>query len=347
MFELLTLVLLWLLVGIIIWYVLQKLIPKEYYTWLGAFVMVLFIILAFLTPTSRIVSTVWSVLSLPFKPLGLSLLLLASAAAKMDKGGLKKPGGTLVIAALLILLISSTPFVAYALAQKTEQSAIQFDQQRRELCDLQCPTTLTPPEEQTAAAIAVLGWGTTQANLPYRRQIQLTDTGDRIIYAAQLYQDQLRLGNRPLVIVSAGPRGDLQGKPEEIVEARDIETLLINMGVARDDIVVEPTGVDVRTSAVAVGRILMERRLGDRVILVTSATNTRRAALTFARAGIRVIPRPTNFYTFESGGNLRRRLRLADFVPSADTLVITTRVIEEYLLSVYYFLRGWLAPLGI
>lgn len=347
MFELLTLVLLWLLVGILIWYVLQKLIPKEYYTWLGAFVMVLFIILAFLTPTSRIVSTVWSVLSLPFKPLGLSLILLASAATKMDKGGLKKPGGTLVIAALLILVISSTPFVAYALAQKTEQAAIQFDQQRRELCGLQCPTPLTPPEEQTAAAIVVLGWGTTQANLPYRRQIQLTDTGDRIIYAAQLYQEQLRLGNQPLVIVSAGPRGDLQGKPEEVVEARDIEALLINMGVDRNNIVVEPTGVDVRTSAVAIEQILMERKLGDRVILVSSALNTRRAALAFAREGIRVIPRPANFYTFESGGSLRRRLRIADFVPSASTLVVTTRVIEEYLLSVYYFLRGWLAPLGI
>lgn len=347
MFELLTLVLLWLLLGIIAWYVLQKIIPQQYYTWLGAFVLVLFIILAFLSPTSRTVSTIWSVLSLPFKPLGLSLLLLASAAAKMDKGGLKKPGGTLVLAALLILVISSTPFIAYFLAQKSEQAAIAFEQRQRAACEVQCPAGVTPPQEQTAPAIVVLGWGTTQANVPYRQQIQLTDTGDRIIYAAQLYQEQVQLGNRPLMIISAGPRPDLQGNQNQAIEGNDIRALLINLGVPSEDIVVDSSGLDIRTSVLGVQRILRERNLGDRIILVSSAINTRRAALAFSREQIQVIPRPTNFYTFESGGKLTRRLRLADFVPNASTLVVTTRVIEEYLLSVYYFLRGWLAPLGI
>lgn len=343
MFELLTLVLLWLLIGVIAWYILLRFIPKIYFTWLGAFVLVLFIVLAFLTPTSRTVSAVWSILSLPFTPLGLSILLLASALRE----GTKKVLGNQVAAALMILLISSTPLIAYWLAQQTESSAIEFEARRREVCVDQCPAGVTPVASQTADAIVVLGWGTTQPDLPYRTQIQLTDTGDRILYAAQLYQEQVNLGNRPAVIVSAGPRPGLLGTDAEVVEANDIRDLLVDLGVPTSDIIVEPRGIDVRSSAVAVEQILRERGLGDRVILVTSAINTNRAALAFSRQGISAIPRPTNFYTFQAGASPRRQIRLADFVPSADALSVTTRVIQEYLLSVYYFLRGWLAPLGL
>jgi len=83
-----------------------------------------------------------------------------------------------------------------------------------------------------------------------------------------------------------------------------------------------------------------------KVLLVTSAIQMRRASLAFADVGIQVVPRATDFYTFQptAGGKSRLRIDVADFLPSAEALVTTTRVFDEYFGSFYYFLRGWLAP---
>ena len=39
-----------------------------------------------------------------------------------------------------------------------------------------------------------------------------------------------------------------------------------------------------------------------------------------------------------------RHITGADFAPSAEALLLTTRVLDEYFQTFYYFLRGWLAP---
>lgn len=343
MFLLLTQVLLWLLVGGIIWYILTRFIPKAYFTWLGGLIIFIFIVLAFFQPTNRTVADVWSILSIPLKPLGLAVLLLLGALGNIKKGGITAAGRNQVWAALMILLLSSVPAVSYWLTQQSEQAVIRAGELRREICVDQCPVAPVPT---TPRAIVVLGQGTTQASLPYRPQIQLTDTGNRILYAAEVYRTQVDRGNAPVIIVSAGPRLDLQGNSRDIVEANDIVTVLTSLGVPRQDIIVEQTGVDVQTSAQAIRNILRDQGLGDRIILVTSALEARRATLTFENLGIRVAPRPTNFFTIQEGATPARRIRVADFIPSADALLRTTRVVEEYLTSIYYFLRGWLTPSG-
>jgi uncharacterized SAM-binding protein YcdF (DUF218 family) len=130
-------------------------------------------------------------------------------------------------------------------------------------------------------------------------------------------------------------------------EAKDIETLLANnMGVPRSSIVIDDNGRNIRTSAEEVRKILDSRGLGRKVILVTSAMQMRRASLTFAHMGMQVIPKATDFYTFQSTarGTSRLRLDAGDFLPSAEALLTTTRVFEEYYGSFYYYLRGWQAP---
>ncbi|PLZ95840.1 hypothetical protein CEN50_21075 [Fischerella thermalis CCMEE 5268] len=48
-----------------------------------------------------------------------------------------------------------------------------------------------------------------------------------------------------------------------------------------------------------------------------------------------------NSYLLQTPTEVRRRgLQLEDFVPSADTLALTTRVWESYLNQIYFFLRG-------
>jgi len=246
------------------------------------------------------------------------------ASALITNGGIRNPAPRMILAALLVLILSSMPVVAYWFAEQAERDAAA----RTVCCD------------ETAAAIVLLGKGTTQPHIPNRVAIQLTEAGNRLPYAAVLYSKKVA----PMVIVTAGPRRELEGY---VGEAKDIETLLANnMGVPRSSIVLDNNGSNIRTSAEEVRKILDSRGAGRKVILVTSAMQMRRASLTFAHMGMQVIPRPTDFYTFQStaGGTSRLRLDAGDFLPSAEALLTTTKVFDEYFGSVYYYLRGWQAP---
>lgn len=322
MFLLLTRVLLWLLIAVILYNLFKKVIPKEYFTLLGGLFLFSFIVVAFFSPNNDVVSTIWEVLSFPLKPVGATIVLLSFALRQ----GLEK-SKNLVLTALLILLIASTPFFSNLLAATTEQAVV----------------TPEAAGAQTASAIVVLGQGTTQPDEPPRTQIQLTDTGDRILYAAQLYRQS---GNNPLVVVSAGPRPNLQGTQEQIVEANDIRALLVQFGVPQTRIVVEPTGTNLRTSAEEVEDILRDRGIADnRVFLVTSAYNSRRAQQVFRSVGLtNVIAKPTGFFTVQPGSRATVDQWVESFIPSVESLAITTQIVEEFYTSIYYYLRGWQTP---
>jgi uncharacterized SAM-binding protein YcdF (DUF218 family) len=291
---------------------------------LRVLLLISLLILAFFAPDTPVGAAIFGLIAFFFKPLGFSLTLLVIASALITNGGIRNPAPRMILAALLVLILSSMPVVAYWFAEQAERDAAA----RTVCCD------------ETAAAIVLLGKGTTQPHIPNRVAIQLTDTGNRLPYAAVLYRKQLA----PMVIVTAGPRRELEGY---VGEAKDIETLLANnMGVPRSSIVLDNNGSNIRTSAQEVRKILDSRGAGRKVILVTSAMQMRRASLTFAHMGMQVIPRATDFYTFQStaGGTSRLRLDAGDFLPNAEALLTTTRVFDEYFGSVYYYLRGWQAP---
>ncbi len=334
MFILLTRLLLLLLIGFITYKLWQRIgIWKK-----GIVLQLIFIlaaallIISLIAPDSVVGVVILNLISVFVKPLGLSILLLILASTTIriikkddkDEFIMTPPGPSLILITLLILIVSSTPFVADWLAQQLEKASIKTVQ-----TDLCCG--------EKAGAIVLIGQGTTEPKLPYRTQIQLTKTGDRIPYTAHLYRDKLS----ELIIVSAGFRQNLI---QPILEADDIKTLLIYMGVQADDIILDPHGGTLRDSAVEVKKLMDKLSLGRTVILVTSALEMRRASLTFARVGLKVIPAPTNFYTFISYENVKRRVTGADFAPSAEALLLTTRVLEEYFVTFYYLTRGWLAP---
>jgi len=291
---------------------------------LRVLLLISLLILAFFAPDTPVGAAIFGLVAFFFTPLGFSLTLLVIASALITNGGIRNPAPRMILAALLVLILSSMPVVAYWFAEQSERDAAA----RTVCCD------------ETAAAIVLLGKGTTKPHIPNRVAIQLTDTGNRLPYAAVLYRKQLA----PMVIVTAGPRRELEGY---VGEAKDIETLLANnMGVPRSSIVIDDNGSNIRTSAEEVRKILDSRGLGRKVILVTSAMQMRRASLTFAHMGMQVIPRATDFYTFQSTARGKSRLRLdaGDFLPSAEALLTTTRVFEEYYGSFYYYLRGWQSP---
>ena len=291
---------------------------------LRVLLLISLLILAFFAPDTPVGAAIFGLIAFFFKPLGFSLTLLVIASALITNGGIRNPAPRMILAALLVLILSSMPVVAYWFNEQAKRDAAA----RTVCCD------------ETAAAIVLLGKGTTQPHIPNRVGIQLTDTGNRLPYAALLYNKKVA----PLVIVTAAPRSELEGY---VGEAKDIETLLANnMGVPRSSIVLDNNGSNIRTSAEEVRKILDSRGVARKVILVTSAMQMRRASLTFAHMGIQVIPRATDFYTFQptAGGTSRLRLDAGDFLPNAEALLLTTQVFDEYFGSVYYYLRGWQAP---
>lgn len=285
---------------------------------------IILLILAFYAPDSPVGAAVFRFLAFAFKPLGFSIILLIYATTLISSGAIKSPAPTLIITALIVLIISSSPVFAVWAAQQAEEDAIEL-------------VSVSACCDESADAIVLLGQGTTQPVIPDRIQIQLTKTAERIIYASQLYKK----GLAPYIIVSAGPR---IGDDDSTVEAIDIKNILVELGVPGRAIILEPDGRTVYESAIETRDILDARGLDPTVILITSAVNIRRASLTFTDIGMRVIPAPTDFNTVNPYEDSSYRFVLADFLPNAQALLLTTEVWEEYLALFYYFLRGWLAP---
>lgn len=118
MFLLLSRVLLWLLIGTVIYSLFQRFYPSG--TFVGRLILaiVLFVLaLSFINPNEPAVASLWRVISFPLKPLGASVLLMMLAAQKIKGGGIEQPGGYLVGWSLTILLLASTPAIAYFLVR--------------------------------------------------------------------------------------------------------------------------------------------------------------------------------------------------------------------------------------
>lgn len=118
MFLLLSRVLLWLLIGTVIYSLFQRFYPSG--TFIGRLVLVIVLIvvaLSFINPNEPAVASLWRVVSFPLKPLGASVLLMMFASQRIKGGGIDKPGGYLVGWSLTILLLASTPAIAYFLVR--------------------------------------------------------------------------------------------------------------------------------------------------------------------------------------------------------------------------------------
>jgi len=341
MFLILTRILLWILVGAIVYLALTQWLSDKWKAWIGTFVIVFIAVASFYNPNYWCVPYLWEIIAFFLKPLGISLTLIAVVLSKIDDECKKKRGKSLLIVAFSILILCSIPILAYQLAAVTEGEVIRLIRERAEI--------VKHPISKTADAIVLIGQGTTEANLPYRPQIQLTDSADRITYTAQIYhqQTQARNGHPPFVIVSAGPRRNikqLESNPE--IEAEDIRELLLLMGVPPSQIILETEGENLRTIALEVKEILQDLGIASEpIMLVTSALQMRRTALTFTGVELNVISRPTDFYTIQPDAEPGLQLTVINFIPSAKALALTTRVVEEYYASIYYFLRGWTTPI--
>jgi len=390
-FVLLTQVLLWVVVGLFAWYVLLRVLPRPF---LGGLVLLLLLgVAAFTfyrgTPEQGLIGDIFRVIAIPFSPLGIILILLLIAFSELLRGGkLSRTGLVLLRIAIPALLILSIPAVSYFLAQRAEAEALDIARPaasvalppgaRRVIVALAQDTTrlqirprsqplpgapapiapqlIPPPAQIPASAFPVLE----------EQPVQLTERGDILTFTNQVYRQELARGTDPLVVVSAGGRPERNRKLgetlNEVSEAADARRFLQGLGIPPSAIIGDSNSPTIQRSAVNVREELRRRGInfGNQLVLISSAIEMNRAALTFSRefnsnnVPLRVIPNPTNFYTLPAPASFRgraqgrdvveRNLQLSDLLPSIDALSLSSKVINEYLTSIYYFLRGWIRP---
>jgi uncharacterized SAM-binding protein YcdF (DUF218 family) len=248
-------------------------------------------------------------------PLGFACLMLVLALFSVWK----RPRWTAgyITLALLALLLGGNGAVAQQLTYALERQYV--------------PTALP-----NAEAIVVLG-GAIRSQFPPRPWIDVTESGDRPIYAAQLYKQ----GKAPLVILSGGRIDWLGGGPPE---SADMAKLIESMGVPASAILQDPTSLNTRENAVNVKKILDERGI-KQVLLVTSAAHMPRSMQIFQKLGISAVAAPTDFLVTQQEQELAQNTtegRLLGLIPESENLHRTTRALKEYVGSLIYQLRGWI-----
>ncbi|MEO1446745.1 MAG: ElyC/SanA/YdcF family protein [Cyanobacteria bacterium J06635_11] len=352
MLVLLTRILLWASVGLLIWYILTKIIDQKYLTWLGGVILVLLLVASFAAPDDGTIQIIWRILSFPLTPLGAAIVFLGASLSN----GIKSIDGKAAAIALGILIFFSVPLSAEWLISDAEQRINQAYQNRAEVCGEVCQAGEIPNEGNLAQSAAIVVFGDRQ-DITVSESTNTNDAAintalaPRLIYAANLYQQALAGGSSPYVLATAGD------SEENSTRQATIRRILEVNGVPVGNIRIENTEFDIRETAEDVEDLLEgdgliadrgqrqepgNNRDDPRVVIVAPAIVMSRAALSFERIGLQVIAKPTDFYTARFDTDRGLLGRLPDILPSVDALQITTRYWNELLTSLYYFLRGWL-----
>lgn len=249
-------------------------------------------------------------------PLGLtSLLLLVGLIIAWKRPYLALfPMGM----SLFILLIASNAWISSLLMQSLEWQQI-------------------PQEELPEAEAIILLGGSTRVPTPPRQTIEITEAGDRVLYAAHLY----KAGKAPLIIATGGRIAWLKNAPPE---ADSMKNLLVEIGVPASAIIEETQAVNTYENALYTKEILKQRGI-KKSLLVTSASHMPRSLRVFQKQEIDVIPAPTDFLVTKLDWEQLQgtpQATLFNLLPNAENLKQTTQAIKEYIGIVVYWLRGWI-----
>ena len=249
-------------------------------------------------------------------PVGLSSVLMVLGLVWLWRYPRRATGA--IALSLFILFFSSNPVVSDKLLSSLEWRYF-------------------PPDPvPTADAIVVLGGATVPAIAP-RPWVEVSEAGDRILYAARLYNQ----GHAPKLILSGG-RVQWQGGNDES-EADDMKAFAMAMNVPEVDIILEERSLNTRQNAVNVKEILEAQSI-ESVLLVTSAVHMPRSVAIFQKLNINVIPAPTDYLVAMAPDEARGTTiegRILSLLPRAEATGRFTRAMKEYIGFIIYRLRGW------
>jgi uncharacterized SAM-binding protein YcdF (DUF218 family) len=254
-------------------------------------------------------------------PLGLVSLLILAALFLGRRVRLQR---MVLIIALVLVWLGGNRWVASGLARSLEGRY------------------QTPNPIPQADVLVLLGGGTS-APEPPRTMVEVNSAGDRVIYAARLYEQ----GKASHILASGGL---LDWDVSDTTPAQDMAALLMWMGVPEDVIWLQGDSRNTYEDALFSARILEAKGADighpiERILLVTSAWHMPRAVKLFEAQGLEVIPLPTDYNVTQKGWeraqNADWRSYVLDFFPSVGNLGLTTRMLKEYFGLFIYGLRGW------
>jgi uncharacterized SAM-binding protein YcdF (DUF218 family) len=192
-----------------------------------------------------------------------------------------------------------------------------------------------PNPAPQADAILVLSGGILD-RIPPRQTVEVTDAGDRLLYAAHLFKQQ-KAGT---VICTGGvATGGIAPRPA----AEIMEEFLDTLGVPKAAVVIEGASSDTHQHSTNLKTIFQERKI-QRVLLVTSAMHMPRSLGVFRKQcpGIEFIPAPTDFHATEKQIPTLWYRKLVAVIPTPKHLLDFSEVMHEYLGIAYYKARGWM-----
>jgi len=241
-------------------------------------------------------------------PLNLALLLLTLALVLVLFGKRAK-GVILMIVSLTIVITSASP-LASALYRKHEQ--------------IHSPVAVA--NSPSAGAIVVLAG---DVGIPNPPRVTSELRGNRLLHALRIY----KAGKAPVIMVTGGNVFMQAGLNAEAAYSKSI---LQDMGVPSEAILIEVESRNTRQSAVNSRRIL--GGLGvDQILLVTSGIHMPRAAEAFGAVGFDVLASPSGFAAVDAEGPT-----ILAWMPSLAILSRSHELTREYIGLFVYQLRGWL-----
>lgn len=249
-------------------------------------------------------------------PLGLASLLMLAALLLARRQRWQRAA---LLFALLTLWLGSNRWVATGLARSLEW---------RHLPDGPLPSV---------DAIVVLGGGT-HAQEPPRPLVEVSEAGDRLLYAAELYEE----GKAPVILVTGGV---LPYSRDPMSEAERMTRVLARLGVPREAIWLETKAINTHENGVFSRDILRDAGV-EEVLLVTSAMHMPRAMGVFENLGLAVTAAPADFTVTANDWQALWRQSLLGYllnlVPDANNVYVTQLALKEYLGILVYGMRGWL-----
>lgn len=248
-------------------------------------------------------------------PTGMITLLIILTLVFWKK---RRVSVTFLIIAFIILLVAGNKYTATTLARTLEW---------------RYPALV---EGTTADVIVVLGGGTEPVVEP-RSMVEVNSAGDRVLYAAKLYQD----GIAPVLLLSGGDIDFLFDSPS--TPADDMAALMELLSIPRENLLIQNASLNTQQDAEFSCAIIKEKGF-EKVILVTSAFHMPRSVALFEAQGCPVIPAPVDFSITKQGWDSLTHPTIEEFVinlmPSYTHLSTVTKTMKEYLGMIYYHFSG-------
>jgi len=188
------------------------------------------------------------------------------------------------------------------------------------------PPKNIPKNEKYEAAIVLGGFSSYDTDFD---RIIFRGATDRLMQALELY----KLKKVKKLAIIGGSGSILR---QEIKEGLITEKYLLNIGIPKRDLLIESESKNTHENAINTAKLLDERNMSKKILLVTSASHMRRARACFQKAGIEV-------ETYSTDRRSLSRSFVPDFllIPSTQTLKNWDMLIKEITGFAVYKMLGY------